>query len=260
LVRELARNADAVGLDVMVVPPLAELLRPLPPGLRGPRADDPAETDAAGRGLPAGVLGWGKRAFDVASCLVLIMVILPIVAVIVALLAIAGGPVLYRAPRVGRDGHVFMIYKFATMTPGNGGPRVTRGSDSRITPVGRWLRSTKLNELPQLLNVLKGEMSLVGPRPEDPHFASSYSARQRQVLAARPGLTSPTFLEYGDEQAFLDREHPDDIETYYVVHLMPRKLDIELRYLTGWTMREDLRILAWTALRLVYRRSGVATS
>jgi lipopolysaccharide/colanic/teichoic acid biosynthesis glycosyltransferase len=137
------------------------------------------------------------------------------------------------------------------MIPGDTGPRVTLAGDPRITPIGRWLRATKLNELPQIFNIIKGDMTLVGPRAEDPRYAVHYSERQRRVLAVRPGLTSRAFLYFGDEQAFIERAEPSDVESYYLCELLPRKLDIELDYVENWSMREDLRILAGTLKSLL---------
>ena len=145
-------------------------------------------------------------------------------------LRLTAGEVIYRAPRIGRDGQLFTMFKFVTMTRGDSGPRVTERGDMRITEIGRWLRATKLNELPQLFNVIKGEMSLVGPRPEDPRYAAQYSARHRQVLAVRPGMTSLAFLRFGDEEEFIAQARPVDVEAYYVQELLPKKLDIELDY------------------------------
>jgi lipopolysaccharide/colanic/teichoic acid biosynthesis glycosyltransferase len=143
------------------------------------------------------------------------------------------------------------MFKFATMVPGDDGPRLTRAGDRRITPIGRWLRMTKLNELPQLINVLKGDMSLVGPRPEDPRYTAFYSAEQREVLSVRPGMASLAFLRFGDEEAYIERAGPTDIEAYYLKELLPEKLDIELQYVRSWTMRGDFRILTRTVVGLL---------
>jgi lipopolysaccharide/colanic/teichoic acid biosynthesis glycosyltransferase len=128
---------------------------------------------------------------------------------------------------------------------------VTTDGDPRITPIGRWLRATKLNELPQILNVIKGDMSLVGPRPEDPRYAVHYSARHRRVLAVRPGMTSLAYLQFGDEQAYIARHDPSDLEAFYLQQLLPEKLDIELSYVDNWTLGSDLRILAGTVKELL---------
>ena len=108
------------------------------------------------------------------------------------------GPVFYKATRVGKDGRLFGMYKFRTMR-NDDGPRVTARDDPRITRIGRILRETKLNELPQLFNVLKGEMGLVGPRPEDPEFVAHYSPEERRVLSVRPGITSLATIAYFDD-------------------------------------------------------------
>lgn len=192
-----------------------------------------------------------KRAVDVTLCVVALPVVLPMLAVVAAVLLLSGSEVFYRAPRVGRYGRTFMMLKFATMRPGDSGPRVTREGDPRITPVGRWLRTSKINELPQILNVIKGDMSIVGPRPEDPRYAVAITGEHRDVLSVRPGLTSLAFLEFGDEQAFIERAQPADIETYYVTDLLPRKLTIELEYVRSWSVRGDLGIVVRTFRRLL---------
>ena len=166
------------------------------------------------------------------------------------------GEVLYRAQRVGRNGRPFTMLKFATMRPGDAGPRVTRERDPRITPIGRWLRATKLNELPQVFNVIKGDMSIVGPRPEDPRYVAFFTPEQRDVLQVRPGLTSPAYLVFGDEQTFIESADPADIEAYYVRELLPEKLRIELQYLQAWSIVGDLRIIARTAALLISGSGG----
>jgi lipopolysaccharide/colanic/teichoic acid biosynthesis glycosyltransferase len=192
-----------------------------------------------------------KRVLDIAVCFVAVLVVIPLLLLVAVVLRFTAGEVIYRAPRIGRDGQLFTMFKFVTMTRGDSGPRVTERGDMRITEVGRWLRATKLNELPQLFNVIKGEMSLVGPRPEDPRYAAQYSARHRQVLAVRPGMTSLAFLRFGDEEEFIARARPVDVEAYYVQELLPKKLDIELDYVRTWSIRQDLRILAGTVRTLL---------
>jgi lipopolysaccharide/colanic/teichoic acid biosynthesis glycosyltransferase len=266
IVREISAAATAAGIEVAMLPSLTESLRPLPPGLLipAPRSDGsghrPAELDprrervklVGGTTAPAApVQSKTKRMFDVVLCLMSVLLILPLLILIAVVLKVSSGEVLYRAQRIGRDGKPFTMFKFATMVPGEVGPRVTREGDPRITPVGRWLRASKLNELPQIFNVIKGDMSLVGPRPEDPRYAAFYSPRQRRVFSVRPGMTSLAFLEFGDEQAFLEKVAPVDIESFYLEELLPEKLDIELQYVSNWTMREDLRILARTLKELL---------
>ena len=141
-----------------------------------------------------------RRVAGVALCLLALLLLLPVMlAAALAVLLTDGRPVLYRAERVGRDGRPFHLLKFRTMTAGAAGPAVTGSADPRITQVGRLLRRTKLDELPQLVNVLRGEMNLVGPRPEDPRFVALYSSQQREVLSVRPGITSPAAVRYRHE-------------------------------------------------------------
>ncbi len=256
-IREIASAAAEAGLGVAMVPALSDLLRPLPAELLIPSqrsAGDGAHAGAVPRAerrpaLP--VESRAKRALDVALCMVSLLILLPLLLVIAAVLKATSGEVIYRAPRIGRDGRPFTMFKFVTMIRDDSGPRVTRDGDPRITRVGHWLRATKLNELPQIVNVIKGDMSLVGPRPEDPRYAAHYSPHQQRVLAVRPGLTSRAFLQFGDEQAFIERARPSDVEQFYLQELLPEKLDIELGYVDNWSLREDLKILAGTVKGLL---------
>jgi lipopolysaccharide/colanic/teichoic acid biosynthesis glycosyltransferase len=258
VVREIASAAHDAGLAVRMLPAVADLLQPLPADLTVsphrtasvPSARS-ATASAGGAGLPAPpVRSRAKRALDVTLAVSSLLVLLPMLALIATALKLSGNEVIYRAPRIGREGRPFTMFKFATMT-GDSGPRVTYEGDPRITRAGRWLRATKLNELPQIVNVLKGDMSIVGPRPEDPLYVAQYSARHREVLAVRPGMTSRAFLRFGDEQAFIKSAAPVDVEAYYLQELLPEKLDIELDYVHGWSMWEDLRIVAGTVRRLL---------
>jgi len=155
------------------------------------------------------------------------------------------GPVFYRAQRVGQYGNHFYQYKFRSMVVNaeQAGPGITTAQDKRITKIGRFLRHYKLDELPQLINVLKGEMSLVGPRPETPHYVAHYTAAQRQVLNMLPGITSPASLTYRHEQSLLVG---DDWEMLYLMEIMPQKLAIELEYLARRTLWQDLALIVRT--------------
>jgi lipopolysaccharide/colanic/teichoic acid biosynthesis glycosyltransferase len=146
----------------------------------------------------------------------------------------------------------FEQLKFRTMTPGVAGPDVTASGDPRITPVGRYLRGSKLDELPQIVNVLRGDMSLVGPRPEVPRIVAVYTGPQRRVLTVRPGMACLAFLHFGHEQAFIERAKPVDVERFYLDEVLPAKLDIELRYVSEWTLLGDFRILARTFAGLFF--------
>ncbi len=160
------------------------------------------------------------------------------------------GPALYRARRVGRGGAEFTMYKFRTMRVDGAihGPKITHHGDRRVTRVGRALRSTKLDELPQLWNVLRSEMSLVGPRPEDPQYVALYSSGQRRVLQVRPGITSLASVLYRDEERLLVGA---DWERTYVTQVMPAKLEIDLEYVARRSLLLDARVLLATARSLV---------
>lgn len=172
----------------------------------------------------------------------------PLVAAIAAAIRLdSPGPVLYRATRSGRYGVPFTLYKFRTMQVRRDahGPKITTHRDSRITRLGKLLRPTRLDELPNLWNVLRGDMSLVGPRPEDPAYVDLYSDADRAVLAARPGLTSLAALLYRDEERLLVG---DGWERVYVHEVMPAKLAIDRAYVGRQSLRLDLKILAATLL------------
>jgi lipopolysaccharide/colanic/teichoic acid biosynthesis glycosyltransferase len=162
------------------------------------------------------------------------------------------GPVFYRGPRIGRNGRMFNILKFRTMyeTPQSyQGPRITAQNDPRITPLGRWLRDTKLNEFPQLWNVLKGDMSLVGPRPEDPAIAATWPEDVRaEILSVRPGITSPASVLYHDEESRLIVGRVMDT---YLDEILPSKLRLDQLYVRYRSIWGDLDIMFWTALVLL---------
>ena len=164
------------------------------------------------------------------------------------------GPVMFRQQRVGRHGRLFSIHKFRTMAvdAAERGPLITVGNDARITRAGAWLRRNKLDELPQLIDVLAGHMSLVGPRPEVPAYVARYpQALREQVLSVRPGITDPVSLEFADEGALL--APAADPEREYVEVLMPRKLRAAAAYAQRATLWTDLGVIART-LRLLARR------
>jgi lipopolysaccharide/colanic/teichoic acid biosynthesis glycosyltransferase len=156
------------------------------------------------------------------------------------------GPALFKSVRVGRFGRPFRLYKLRTMVKdaSSQGPAITTASDSRVTPLGRYLRKYKLDELPQLINVLYGDMSLVGPRPEDPRYVAQYSREQLALLDARPGITSPASLLHSSEE---DELTGDDWETFYLSHVLPEKLAVDAEYLRTRTVFTDVRTIAETA-------------
>jgi lipopolysaccharide/colanic/teichoic acid biosynthesis glycosyltransferase len=193
-----------------------------------------------------------KRALDIGLAAVLLLLIAPLVLMIVAAIKIdSPGPVLFRARRVGRRGTEFAMLKFRKMYHGAVGPALTAADDARFTRVGRFLAQTKLDEIPQLVNVLKGEMSLVGPRPEDPSFVEMERDRYRTILSVRPGITGLSQLAFARESEVLD---PADRAGHYVRAIFPQKLVLDTLYATRRSMRMDLAILRWTLLAVVARR------
>jgi lipopolysaccharide/colanic/teichoic acid biosynthesis glycosyltransferase len=197
-----------------------------------------------------------KRAFDMAASAAGLVMTSPLVlAAAIAVKLESPGSAFYVSTRVGKDGRNFRILKLRTMRTDASGPAVTAGDDPRITRVGRFLRRTKLDELPQLLNVLMGDMSLVGPRPEDPRYVALYTPEQRRVLDVRPGITGPTVLKFIDEETLLRGGDP---EAGYIAKVMPQKLAVDLDYVSRASFGEDLAILARTALALVRRAFGRA--
>ena len=186
-----------------------------------------------------------KRGFDVAVSSLGLLVLAPAMLAIAAWIRLdSAGPVLFRQDRVGRHGRVFRIHKFRTMRADAAGPLLTVGDDRRVTRAGVWLRRTKLDELPQLWNVLRGDMSLVGPRPEVPHYVALYTAAQRAVLLVRPGLTDPASLAWADEAATLATF--SDPHRAYADVVMPQKLELSLTYLERRTVWSDLAVVMRT--------------
>ena len=193
-----------------------------------------------------------KRALDLVISIPGLLVLSPLLLVLALWVKLdSRGPVLYPGKRVGKDGRPFHMYKFRTMVMGaeKRGPAVTYRDDPRITAAGRFLRRAKLDELPQLLNVLQGEMSLVGPRPEDPSYVALYTSEQRQVVTVKPGITGPTQLEYRDEASML---HGESVDEEYVTRIMPEKLKLDLEYVRTRSLLLDLKILWRTATTLLF--------
>lgn len=199
-----------------------------------------------------------KRILDVLLAVFGLVVFAPVLAAIAILVRIRDGPpVIYKAIRVGLYGRLFMLLKFRTMVPSNRvapGSSVTVWADPRVTPLGQVLRKHKLDELPQLLNVLRGDMSFVGPRPEDPEYVALYTTEQRRVLSVRPGITGAATLQYANEEELLKGEN---WEQMYRMRIMPAKLALELDYLARRSLITDVGMLMATILKLAGRvRSG----
>ena len=193
-----------------------------------------------------------KRTFDVLAAGIGVLLLAPLL-LLVSLLVLLGSPggVFFRQARVGLRGREFLLLKFRSMRPGSeSAGQITVGRrDPRITGVGHILRRTKLDELPQLLNILKGDMSVVGPRPEVPRYVAMYSQEQREVLSVRPGLTGPASVAYIDENELLGRS--PDPERAYIEEVMPAKLRLDLKYVKERSLLLDLRIIFGTFVRLL---------
>jgi lipopolysaccharide/colanic/teichoic acid biosynthesis glycosyltransferase len=193
----------------------------------------------------------GRRLLDVVTSLVGLILLSPLfLLVAVAIKLDSAGPVFYRALRVGRNGRPFRVYKFRSMVNNadRGGPGITTADDERVTELGRLLRRTKVDELPQLINVFRGDMSLVGPRPEDPRYVALYTREQRRVLAVRPGITGPASVHYRHEEELLDGPNWEQV---YIQEVMPHKLQIELDYLERRTLWTDLGVILQTMMTLL---------
>jgi lipopolysaccharide/colanic/teichoic acid biosynthesis glycosyltransferase len=200
-----------------------------------------------------------SRGRDILLSFIGLMALLPFFGLIaIAIKRDSAGPVFFRGSRLGKNGKAFKILKFRTMyerLESYQGPRITAGDDPRRTPVGAWLRDTKLNELPQLWNVLVGDMSMVGPRPEDPQIAAEWPGEERQeILSALPGITSPATVMYRDEENLLKT---DDVLEDYFANVMPNKLRLDRIYVRNRSFWMDLDILFWTVLVLIPRIEAV---
>ena len=198
------------------------------------------------------------RAIEAGAAAAGLLLCLPLLVLAAAAVALtSGGPVLFRQERVGRHGKAFRLYKLRTMRAASGGPLVTAAGDDRVTPVGRVLRRCKLDELPQLWNVVRGDMSLVGPRPEVPRYVDVGDPLWRRILQVRPGLTDPVTLHLRDEEALLAAA-PGDPERFYREELQPLKLRGYDRYLERRNWKTDVRVLADTlkALAIPQRRDA----
>jgi len=198
-----------------------------------------------------------KRTTDVVFAIVLLASVLPLLAFAALLIKLdSEGPIIFRQPRMGRGFRRFQLYKLRTMNLTAGGSAYTLGADPRITRVGRWLRRYKMDELPQLWNVLRGEMSLVGPRPVIPQLAQEFDWAYTRLLIVRPGLTDPASLKYSNETDILERVLNAD--AYFKTVITPDKIRISEEYLLHANPGSDLAIVMMTALALIspaYRRS-----
>ncbi|MDE5957518.1 MAG: sugar transferase [Muribaculaceae bacterium] len=189
-----------------------------------------------------------KYLFDRLAALVGLLVLWPVLAVVAVLIRVKmpGGPVIFRQKRVGRGGGLFTMYKFRSMTVGHGGSSVSVAGESRITPLGAKLRRYKLDELPELWNVLIGDMSFVGPRPDVPGYADRLSGADREMLRLRPGITGPASMKYRDEEELLASQA--DPQRYNDEVIFPDKVRLNRYYLHHYSFITDIRMIICTVL------------
>lgn len=186
-----------------------------------------------------------KRLFDIVCSLIGMIVLSPLFLVVALAVALTSpGGVLFRQERIGLGGKPFTIYKFRTMRKDNAGLKITTAKDCRITPVGKVLRKTKLDELPQLWNVLRGDMSFVGPRPEVREYTDLYTEEQRQIFLVRPGITGVASIRFRNENDLLSSS--DDPNRTYIEEVMPEKLRLDLSYLPRAGVLYDIALILET--------------
>lgn len=200
--------------------------------------------------LPSSGRLYRKRLFDIVCAALGLLVLSPVLLVCALLVGLTSpGGVLFRQERIGKDGVPFTIYKFRSMRKDNAGLKISISGDSRITPVGRVLRKAKLDELPQLWNVLKGDMSFVGPRPEVREYVDLYTPEQRQVLLVRPGITGMASIRYRNENDLLSASA--DPNRTYIEEVMPAKLALDLEYIPRACVSYDIRLILETLVTVV---------
>ncbi len=202
-----------------------------------------------------------KRLLDIIASFFGIILLSPIFSIVALLIIVDNkGPVFFRQERVGRNGKSFIMWKFRTMVPDaeNKGSAITGSDDARVTRIGRYLRLTKVDELPNLFNVLTGDMSLVGPRPELPQFFENLSDEEKLILTVRPGITGPTQLRYISEEEMLA---PVNVDENYAQSVLRDKLKSDIRYVKERTFLRDLGLIFATffaiAFKILGRRTGV---
>jgi lipopolysaccharide/colanic/teichoic acid biosynthesis glycosyltransferase len=191
-----------------------------------------------------------KRSIDIVFSAAGLLLLLPLVPVIALFIKVdSRGPVIFKQERIGRDFKQFTIYKFRTMKVGarKKGSLITKGGDSRVTKVGAVLRKYKIDELPQLLNVLKGDMSLVGPRPEMAEYVRMYKSEYSKLLSVRPGITDPASIKYSNEEAVLGKAA--SAEDAYVKRILPEKIRLSAKYVDERTVWTDIKLIFMTLAR-----------
>jgi lipopolysaccharide/colanic/teichoic acid biosynthesis glycosyltransferase len=195
----------------------------------------------------------GKRYCDIFLASLALLLVAPLFLLASVLVLTSSGPLFFASTRVGREGKHIRVLKFRTMWHRKElGIQLTRNADDRITPAGRWLRKWKLDELPQLINVLRNEMSLVGPRPDSPEFINTLPGYvQATLYRIRPGITSVASLKFRDEALVLDHIPEREIRSYYIHTLLPHKLSLDLDYASRATLFSDLQLLFRTAVTIL---------
>ena len=193
-----------------------------------------------------------KRAFDFAVSASLLALLLPVIVLVaVAIKLDSRGPVFFRCSRVGYRGRALRMLKFRKMYDGASGSPLTAAEDGRFTRVGKFLAASKLDEIPQLWNVLKGEMSLVGPRPEDHRFVALDRRAYAEILKVKPGITGLSQLAFSEESRILD---PTDRIRHYVERVLPQKMKMDALYAARQSVSLDTRVLFWTAVTVALRQ------
>lgn len=198
---------------------------------------------------------YGKRIFDFVSALLCLVLLSPFFLLMSAIIKLTDkGPIFFRQVRVGQNFKLFKLVKFRTMIPDaeKYGPVITAENDSRITKIGKFLRKFKLDELPQLINVLKGEMSLVGPRPEVPKYVEMFKAEYEEILKIKPGITDYATIEFRDEEKTLAKY--DNAEDGYIKKVLPKKIELYKKYLREQSFLTDFKLIILTLWKIIKKR------
>ena len=192
-----------------------------------------------------------KRIFDITLSLFGLIILLPFMLIIAILIKIdSKGPVFFKQIRVTKNGKEFKIFKYRTMRVGSDKySQITVGKDGRITKIGSFLRKYKLDEIPQLINVLIGDMSLVGPRPEVPKYVDFYTDEQKEILKVRAGITDYASIEFSDENDLLASE--EEPEKAYIEKIMPKKIELNKKYLSEISILTDIKIILLTIKKIL---------
>lgn len=193
-----------------------------------------------------------KRIFDIVASLGGLIVLSPMLIIVAICIKLdSKGPVFFKQKRVGKNKKIFEIYKFRTMVTDAEklGKQITVGNDSRITRVGKFIRKCKLDEFPQLINVVKGEMSLVGPRPEVPRYVELYDEYEEQILLVQPGITDYASIEFRNENEILGNS--SDPEETYIEEIMPTKIELNMKYIRNISLAQDIKLILNTILAIL---------